>query len=100
MDRFVTTYGQTLGISFEHSLQIQLCDLAFEATCKARIHGGATAEHDVLVEVGSYVHVGLLYCVEEELGYAHAFAVGQMRLEEDFGRFEALATQFNDATVW
>ena len=95
----VDTYRKTADVAFEHSLQIELRDLAFKATREARVHGGATAEYDVLVELGSHVHVGSLDRVEHELGDAEAFAVGQMRLEQDLWRLEALATKFNDTAV-
>ena len=53
----------------------------------------------MLVELGSHVHVGSLNSVEHELGDSEAFAVGQVGLEEDLGRFKTLATELDDPPI-
>lgn len=53
----------------------------------------------MLVELGSHVHVGALDRVEHELGDSEAFAVGQVRLEQDLGRLEPLAAEFDDSAI-
>ena len=54
----------------------------------------------MLVELGPDRIVNSLNRVEQELGDANALAVGQMRLEEDLGRLESLATEIDYSTIW
>lgn len=88
-----------MSVTLENSLQIELSDLAFESAGETGVHCGAAAEHDVLVELGPDVDVGRLDRVEEQFGDADAFAVREMRLEEDLWCFEPLAAEFYHSTV-
>lgn len=88
-----------MSVALENSFQIELSYLAFESAGETGVHCGAAAEHDVLVELGPDVDVGRLDRVEEQFGDSDAFAVCEMRLEEDLWRFEPLTAEFYYSTV-
>lgn len=58
------TYGELGCVSFEHSLEIQLLDLPLQTRGQARVHGGASRQDNVLVELSTCVYV----CSLEEGG--------------------------------
>ncbi len=47
----ITAHRKFLSVSPQHSLQIQLLDLALQTGRKARVHGASSGQDDVLVEV-------------------------------------------------
>ena len=52
------TDRQSAGVSLQHSLQVELLDLALQSAGQPGVHGGAARQDDVFVEVGSQVNVG------------------------------------------
>ena len=94
------TDRQSAGVSLQHSLQVELLDLALQSAGQPGVHGGAARQDDVFVEVGSQVNVGWLDGVEQQLGHAHTVHVDEMRLEQCLRGSEPLPSHLDHTAVW
>lgn len=52
MEFSLETYRQLVHVALQHSLQVELLELALQAGRQPRVHGGASGQDDVLVELG------------------------------------------------
>jgi hypothetical protein len=83
-----------------HGARRQSGDLLLHAVGNARVHGGATRQHIVGVQVLSDVDVALHDRRVGGLVQARYLHAEEGRLEEGLGRPESLVANGNDLTVW
>ena len=83
-----------------HGAWSQGGDLLLHAVGNARVHGGATRQHIVGVQVLSDVDVALHDRRVGGLVQARYLHAEEGRLEEGLGRPESLVANGNDLTVW
>lgn len=93
------THSKPLHVSLEDPLQVQLLDLSLQSGGEAGVHGGATRQNNVLVELGPCVHVCCLDGIEEELSDSHSIHVDQVRLEECLRSPKALSSNLHSTTI-
>ena len=78
-------------LTLENAFLVDLLEFAFETRAKARIHGRAAAEDDLLVELASVVHGRAVDHFKDLFGDAADLLAEQRRSKEHFGRFESFA---------
>ena len=91
--------AQPFRVAVEHPREPQLLQLLLQTGGKTRVHAAAARQNNGLEERGPDVDVGRLDRVEQKLAQAGLLAVDEVRLEEALRRFEAFASDANDATV-
>mmetsp|Transcript_16672 Transcript_16672/g.33679 ORF Transcript_16672/g.33679 Transcript_16672/m.33679 type:complete len:290 (+) Transcript_16672:186-1055(+) len=86
-------------VALGHSVEVALAYLLLEARGQPGVHGRATREHDVLVQVWPHVHVRLIDRVEDQRAQPFALDADEAGLEERLGRLESLGAHFDDAAI-
>lgn len=93
------TYVQPLRVALQDPCEPQLLELLLQPGRQTGVHAASSTEHDSLVETGAHVDIGALDGVEEQFGDTGLVDIHQVRLEETFGGFKALAADADDATI-
>lgn len=93
------TYVQPLRVALQDPCEPQLLELLLQPGRQTGVHAASSTEHNSLVETGAHIDISALDGVEEQLGDTGLINIHQVRLEEAFGGFKALAADADDATI-
>ena len=94
-----STYVQSLWVPLQHPRKPQLLHFFLQPRRQTGVHAATTTEHNCPVQTRTHVHISTLDSVEEHLGNSGLVDVDQVRLEETFRGFKALASYPNNSTV-
>lgn len=93
------TYAEALDVAPEDLSQVQLLDLLLQTTWQTGVHGRASREDNVLVQVRAGIERSRLDSLEQKLGHTWAFNIHQVGLEHALGRLESFRANLDDTTV-
>jgi hypothetical protein len=95
----LTTYGQLLLVALANMGKVELADLLLETAGKTGVHAATTREHNMVVELGTSIDVGILDGLEEKTGHAGGIDINARWLEQSLGRLETLGADLDHATI-
>ena len=87
-------------VALQHTVQVQLADVALDTRGKTRVHRRTTRQDNVLVELGTDIQLGLVDDLEEEIGDTPTVASSEEPgLEEGLGGLVTLGSDLDDPTI-
>mmetsp|Transcript_55635 Transcript_55635/g.92533 ORF Transcript_55635/g.92533 Transcript_55635/m.92533 type:complete len:255 (-) Transcript_55635:259-1023(-) len=92
-------FRQPTAITFGDMLHPQLLHILLQTRGQASKHGGTATQHHMLEKLGAQINVRFLDRIEQQLVQALAFHASLVGIKQDFRRFKAFASHFNNATI-
>jgi len=91
--------GKVGLVALEDLLEVETTNVLLKTRWQTGVHGRATREDDVVVELWTSIDVGLVDAVEQLITHAATLNVDEVRLKQNLRSLETLSTDVDHAAI-